>query len=248
MNSETLIYSTGGLCNRIQGILSHRAVHGPLRVYWPLNNPVAYGRWEDAFNPLDGVSFVYLEKGQDAPSNAPETFFVHHQAPPDWVLAHGDLKPVPDLRDRILKQCTELDEWDIERDPPSVRIRYNAIHVRRTDFIPHDDGHHGHLEQEDEFVTWGKQWGGRVYIATDNGETQRWMLEAFNGQGRIGTELPGCREQEKGDDKRQGSIQDAVQDLFVCAGAERFKGTRGSSFSETIERMRAASAARGGLG
>jgi len=37
---------------------------------------------------------------------------------------------------------------------------------------------------------------------------------------------------------RYGALSDAVVDLYMCVRAERFKGSKHSSFSETIEVMR----------
>jgi hypothetical protein len=247
----TTIQTTGGLCNRLQALLSFRAALGPLRVIWDLSAPVACGRFDEAFEPLEGVSFVYLDpkKGEMAKGwDIGDAHYVHKAAPADWAKAHAELRPLAPIAAEVLmlrSQVAPTDRHDVEgpdgsRTSSVFRAHYAAIHVRRTDFVPHVDGHNNCLEPEDEFVQWAKKQTSRVYIATDNGETQDFYLQALGDKAVIGKKLPGKREQTKGDDRRQGTIEDAVTDLFVAAGATWFKGTRGSSYSETIERIRAA--------
>ena len=67
----------------------------------------------------------------------------------------------------------------------------------------------------------------KVYIATDNYETQQTFIN-FYGDRLIYKKI------EPSTNLRQTSLQDAVVDMYVCAGAKYFLGSVKSSFSDTI--------------
>ena len=72
----------------------------------------------------------------------------------------------------------------------------------------------------------------RVYLATDNADTQSVFLAHYRGRIRIGRKIS-----HKGA-LRQTSLFDAAVDLLTCAAAEVFKGSYSSSFSDTIAHLR----------
>jgi hypothetical protein len=189
-------------------------------VVWHCDQAVAFGHFLEAFEPIDGLSFV--ESGETV-----RDWAVHVAAPATWIREHRLLRPVPVVAKEIARHRDALG-WP-----------YSAIHVRRTDYVPHEAGHHGRLEPESAFVVWALEQQGDVHVATDNGETQIALLGALKGRGRVLVPLGGGRVQAVGDTRRHGTIADAAADLFVCASASAFLGTRGSSFSETIDRLRA---------
>ncbi len=215
------VRAVGGLCNRLQHVISARAAYGPLLVTWDLQEPALAGaRFSDLFEPLDGVEF--REHG-----TAPESCHVCADAPEGWVMGYRDLKPRLEIVDRIRRLVGDYN--------------YAAIHVRRS------SGHVELLEhlgvpattdvELDLFVH--EHPDHLVYLATDNADTQTaWLNRCrrtfVNRVIRYGTERQGL-----GNHAIHTSVADAVVDLYVCAGAAHFMGTRGSSFTDTIERLRA---------
>ena len=76
----------------------------------------------------------------------------------------------------------------------------------------------------------------RLYLATDNAETQA-AFSARYGHSRVCTYAPIDAAPTA---LRHTNVSDAVIDLYVCASATVFKGTRGSSFSDAIWLLRRA--------
>ena len=218
----------GGLCNRLRAILSYRALHGSVQVVWDANEYVSHAHFLDVFEPLHGVSFV--EGAWDVEDYAPAV-----GAPEGWELGYAELRPVVEIRSRLIYHLPFYG-W---RCRPDAMILYDAVHVRRTDHVPNVESRGDKVEHMSEFVRWALAGQRDVYVATDNLTTQRGLLLLLEGRGQIGTELPDSADvQGLTDHHRNGTLADAVVDLYVCAGATRFKGTRGSSFTDTIEILR----------
>lgn len=214
------LHAVGGLCNRLRAILSYRDVYGSLEVVWEPDEYVSRGRWADVFEPLPGLSF------RDDGAWDAEDFAPHKDAPNGWQGAYGELYPVHAVRTRIRG-------FTGEDMPP-----YIACHVRRTDHVPDVGTHGGNMTRLSEFLDWAQGWDGPIYVATDNGETQIKLRNAWPDRFLCGAALDGAEEQALTNHARNGVLADAVVDLFVCARARRFKGSRASSFSETIEILR----------
>lgn len=200
-----------------------RALHGgSLKVVWDANEYVSGAQWRDVFLPLPGVEFSDRGPWDVEAWSQPEG------APVNWE--HGlvtDLRPVPALAQRIAGIGTMGD--------------LAAIHVRRTDHIPNCAVTGEHVEPWEDFVVWAEMCRKTVYVSTDNRETQTLLLERlrFYGLNAISpAELVGTDAQGLTDHHRNGSLADAVVDLYVCSAAAMFKGTRGSSFTDTIETIR----------
>jgi hypothetical protein len=215
------LHAIGGLCNRLQAMLSRRAAHGPISVFWEKSDTVSHAHFLDVFEPIEGIQFV--NDGWDA-----EAWDVAREAPRGWERAYQELAPLTGLEKRITRVQSELGD-------------YLAIHVRRTDHVPNTTSRGERVEALDEYVEWSRQYAGLpIYVATDNGETQQSLQAMLAKAGRVtivGACLDGNEWQANGNQHRNGSLADAVADLFVCAGATHFKGTRFSSFSDTIERL-----------
>jgi hypothetical protein len=209
----------GGLANRLQSMLSHWATHHELVVHWRPDSQICFAKWEDVFEPIPNIQFVY-EWPEDATtmvrSNHPDP-----NAPADWLNAY---------------RLVMLKEAHLARMLATVTKRpYAAIHVRRTDFIPLARAT-GCYESEDKFLTWCKNaiiGDGPVFVATDNGTTQKQFIAAIREMGREAIVSSEIAEHSAQDlhDHRNTSLADAAIDLFVCARADQFLGTDGSSFS-----------------
>ena len=214
------VRAVGGLCNRLQHVISARAAYGPLLVTWDLQEPALAGaRFSDLFEPLDGVEF--REHG-----TAPESCHVCADAPEGWERGYLELKPRLDIVERIGAIAGEYN--------------YVAVHIRRS------SGHAELLERlavtattDEDFLRWLGQYPDHVvYLATDNAKTQAAWLGRL-GRAIVNREiLTGTERQGLGNHAIHTSVADAVVDLYVCAGATHFMGTRGSSFTDTINRLR----------
>lgn len=222
-----ILHAVGGLCNRLRAIFGWRALHGgQLKVVWDADEYVSRARWADVFEPLLRVEFV------EGPPWDVEAWAQPEVAPVNWD--HGfvtDLRPVPAIAQRIAGIGTMGD--------------LAAIHVRRTDHLPNAGLCGVHVEGLEDFVLWAENacllTRKTCYVATDNRETQAFLMQrlGFYGVNAISpAELVGTDAQRLTDHHRNGSLADAVVDLYVCASAMVFKGTRGSSFTDTIETMR----------
>jgi hypothetical protein len=225
------IVPIGGLGNRIRAILSYRSVHGEIEVLWARSPAVCGGRWDDAFEPLRGVTFTDIGTGHahDYVGDATVTYEqVKSDAREGWTRGYAELEPRPHVHARESVLCSMLGG------------AYGAIHARRGDHVEHSKlfGHH---TTNEELLS--VEMPGPLYLATDCPETQQWFR---NRSSRIlvnrdaGHTGPGY-------EQRQGSLTDAAVDLFVCAGAAMFKGSWMSSFSETIELIRCGGEPEGGF-
>ena len=217
-----ILHALGGLANRLQAVMSRRH-RGPMQVIWDLHEPALAGvSFGDLFEPLDGVTFVSAGVGADDTS-----FSVAPDAPEGWERGYLDLKP----RLAIVR-CIEAAR--------GLVTPYAAIHVRRSSgFLENVEAMGGTTEDTDFYDFLGESPVREmpVYVATDNARTQAHYL-AF--------ERTFCHRKIESGEERQGlgnhaihtSVADAVVDLYVCAGATHFMGSRHSSFTDTINRLR----------
>jgi hypothetical protein len=216
------LHAVGGLCNRLQAILSHREARGAIEVMWDRNEYVS-GAWPlDVFEQIPGVTFHDNAGTWDV-----EDHGIAHDAHAGWRSAYRDLRPVPAVQARIDKLVADLSPFD-------------AIHVRRTDMMPLARRLGIDLTDDDLFLEWVYARKPRlpIYLATDNGETQRRYLSWLSGGVHIGATFEGGERQGEADHHRNGTLADAVVDLFVCARAREFLGSGFGSFSATIEILR----------
>lgn len=220
------LHAVGGLCNRLRAILSYRALHGEITVVWDVNEYVSDARWDDVFGPIPGVTFEYhkgwTEAGWDVEDYAPAK-----GAPDGWERDYRYVRPVPSVRQSIAGM--------LELGP------FAAMHVRRTDYVPNMALLGEHVEPLEDFVLWAEKMGRPVFLATDNAETRRLLGERLRFVGvkwLSHAALAGADVQALEDHSRSGSLSDAAVDLYVCVAASHFKGSRGSSFTDTIEILR----------
>jgi hypothetical protein len=210
----------GGLCNRLQAILSYRAREREIVCVWHPDEYVSFARWQDAFEPLEGVTFV-----DDGPCHKEDWSIADGRigAWYGWMHGYLEVRPSKAVRERLAMLPT---------------AGYVAMHVRRTDHVPNMLSLGIRPESLGDFRAWAAQWPSRgVYLATDNRDTQDSMMSEpryFSGTSfNASPEL-----QDIGDHHRNGSLEDAAVDLFMCVQAERFMGSDGSSFTGTIQIMR----------
>jgi hypothetical protein len=209
-----ILEAQGGLCNRLRTILS-RAEKG-LVVYWEPNWEVACGRWDDVLEPLEGIQIVYSRPDHvDMATCEPAMWR-------GWQHRLLELRPVRAIEEQIIGWRARLGG------------EYAAMHIRRTDgsWIAREENTY---QEDAEFHDFARSFRNKqhVFLATDNGETQRKFHECISNVNLSGLETCG-----RGDHTRHSSLEDTVVDFFVCARAQWFKGTRSSSFSTMVEQMR----------
>ncbi len=215
----------GGLCNRLQALMSYRAVHGRIQVQYAVDCQIGYGRFEDVFEPLSGVTFEYLEETRDRPTyedNLPKGTLYANQPCPEadnsWWDAYRDLVLLPEHAAR-------------------VKAYPSAVHIRRTDFtkLAKDVGVY---VNDESFLRQIRQMDGPVYLATDNMETQATYIKAINDMGKGWEVLDWVPDHDNRHDNRATGLAHAAIDMYTCSMATSFVGTPGSSFSATIEVLR----------
>jgi len=202
-----ILHAVGGLCNRLRAMLGHLRAHGPIEVRWDTDDPaISFAHFLDVFDPIPGITFT-----------SSPTWDVEAWAPPqgarcDWSL----LKP----RSHVLARVADL------RMP-----NYAAMHIRRTDHRVHAEAA-GVYTSDEEFRAWAASFE-RIYLATDNGETQKLFPHAV-----VNRVFSNPAHQAERDRAKAGTLADAVVDLYMCIHAAHFKGSGYSTFTETIEEMR----------
>lgn len=97
-----------------------------------------------------------------------------------------------------------------------------AVHIRGTDFgQPNYEPFERFIEEQE----------GPVFLATDDAVTQLHFITKYPGRIKV-------TETIRGEGLRQTPLRVAAIDLFTCVRAERFLGTKKSSFTDIIELLR----------
>ena len=216
-----LIKAFGGLCNRLRVILSYLASNtSGVKFIWEVNSEVSYGHFRECFEPIEGVEFV--EKPTEPIDIT--TFDVCGNAPRDWHHQFSKLTPKPHIEKRVRELQARL------------KTPYAALHIRRTDHVELAK-QFGRYTSDKEFLDFIRSIKNslKIYLATDNASTQI----AFRNE--CGESVVYAEDILQSSRVRQTSLEVAVIDLFVCAGSTVFKGSGFSSFSESVEWLRACS-------
>lgn len=213
-----IVHAYGGLCNRLRVVLSYRAA-GVSEFRWDADGEIAGAHFGDVFRPLRGVSFV--TGGADLRTCDPCP-----SAPDGWQAAYRELTLIP---------CHLAAFQRLAATRP-----FGAMHVRRGDHVDYAKSL-GTFTPDDEFVTWLQSAPERVYLATDTAKSQRaaeaWIMSA-NRTPIVHSDIASHPEEDVGG-RRNTDLHIAALDLFACASADSFKGTRESSFSDTVRMLRA---------
>jgi hypothetical protein len=210
----------GGTFNRIQAILSYRATHGPLTAVWEPDVP----HFLDTFEPLEGVTFALTRMPGDVVD-----YGIPADAPADWRKAYAELRPIASIQERVDTFRRTLGD-------------YLAIHVRRTDMTPLARKIGAPHPSDEDYLEWIRTMWKRaqvpVWVACDNGETQRKYEEWLGPWFRSGCVLGGYETHTESDHTIHGNIVDAVVDFFMCVYATECMVQGFGTFSGTIAIMR----------
>jgi hypothetical protein len=209
------VHAKSGLCNKVRVILSYlykaNKEGKKLRVIWLVDDECPE-KYSNLFADIDNMDVISTKNIYD--------YSTWDQDNIDYISNnyHQLLKPLPCIQ-KTIDYCKE-----------KLENNYIACHIRRTDAMTHS----AHKPKTDEeYMNFIDQYNSniKIYIATDNKETQDIFIKKYNNRIIIKKIKPS----EK---LRQTSVQDAVVDIYMCAGATYFMGSYGSSFTDLINNLR----------
>lgn len=213
---------TGGLCNFLRVVFSYylqaKYQKRKLIVIWE-ESSACNGYFLNYFKKVKGIKFV---------KNNYNKYIIHYNG----CFAHPKLKKYG--KNNMYKGLFLKDELqEIINKNKQILGKYVAVHIRRTDHIQLAKKNGVYMDEK-VFINFIKQFPDmNVYVATDNRETQQKFLDLFGDKIKVYTEIT-----KKKKKLRQTSMREAIIDIFMCAGANKFLGTKYSSFSDTIKRIR----------
>jgi hypothetical protein len=217
-----VIKPRGGLCNKLRFLLSYynyaKNLNKDLIAIWE-KDQYCPGYFLDYFKPIDGITFK---------QNNNEKLKIDFMGW-DWLQEHTkenrreyckSLVLIPEIQNAVSEYINAMEN------------NYIAIHVRRTDLDVKVKQNNNYTDDEIFFNFIETHPDKKVFLATDNKETQQLFTS------RYGDRLFFCKEIKDSDDLRKTSIVDAIIDLYICKEATEFNGTKGSSFSGFIDYLR----------
>jgi len=209
------VYAQSGLSNKLRVMLSYlyRANREgkKLKVIWTIDDecPEVYNK---LFEPIQNLEVISIKTAYD--------YYTWDQDNHEYIdnNYYKLLKPLPNIQNTINLYKNQLSN------------NYIACHIRRTDAL----SHHVHkIKSDKEYMTFIDNLDPtmKIYIATDNKNTQDIFYNKYNDRIIMKKIIPS-------DNLRQTSVQDAVVDIYICAGAKYFMGSIGSSFTDIINYLK----------
>jgi hypothetical protein len=232
MSEPLVLHVNAGLCNRLRALLSYRRACAKsgvrLHVVWTPREECP-GTFQECFEPLPGIHIE--SEGTPGGAGSRDAHDFHPSIKGNW---HEEQRCFADLRVR-----PEI-EADVERIVRTCGPQFIAMHIRRTDHYALALGIH---TTDEDFYRYADRYPNhRIYLATDNASTQLAFRERY-GERVVVAELSDAslcaHEPEPVKNLRLTTLRVAVVDLFTCARASSFKGSRHSSFSDAIVALRA---------
>ena len=202
-----------GLCNKLRVVLSYlykaNQEGKKLRVIWTV-----YGYCPDKFTNLfeniKNIEIIYNKN-----SNIEYDYITCNALKNNYVKDeyYKLLKTLPNIQSAI------------DETKKLLGNTYIACHIRRTD-------RKKEAIDDKEYIKFINSYSSdlKIYIATDCRDTQQTFIDLY-------PDRLVYKKIEDNNNWRQTSLQDAVKDIYVCAGATYFMRSVGS-FSQTIEHIR----------
>lgn len=212
------VFAEFGLNNKLQVILSYlykaNQENKKLRVIWITDNTCP-DIFENLFNPIPNVEFIYINDNREY----------------DYKQSHSENNSYS--TEGYYKLLQPIDSIQNEIDQKKILLgnKYIACHLRRTDGWNHKF-YVKDRKIDEEYMEFIDQYPNelKIYIATDCRNTQQKFIDIY-GDRLIYKKII------DNNNLRQTSLQDAVVDMYVCAGATYFMRSPGT-FSKTIEELR----------
>lgn len=212
------VHAIGGLSNKIRVMLSYlyraNKEGKKLKVIWLVDNECPEN-YENLFENIDNLEVISSSNNYDY-----NTFDADNE---EYISNkyHKLLKPIPQIQNSIDSYKKELND------------SYIACHIRRTDILIFKGEPWFKPKTDEEYMNFIDNCDPtmKIYIATDNRYTQDVFIKKYDNRIIIKKIIPS-------NNLRQTSVQDAVVDIYICAGAKYFMGTIGSSFTDLINNIR----------
>ena len=212
----TVCSFNSGLNNKLEPLLSYlyraNKENKKLKFVW-INDNDCPVNFEDVFKSIDNVEII--NKNQSC----------------DFISWKGENNNYLKENYYSLLQPIDLIQKDIDETKQLLNSNYIACHLRRT-----DGWNHRYYKKarhtDEEYMNFINQYpiDLKIYIATDCRLTQQKFIDAY-GDRLIYKKI------EISENLRQTSIQDAVKDMYVCAGSKYFMRSPGT-FSDGIIRLK----------
>ena len=227
------VVAMNGLSNKLQVLLSYLARANKegkkLRIIWHLSEACPE-KFDNLFEPMPNLEVVYSDEiiPIDVTIENPEETYMYN---PDYInfLNFRDGHLIGDSY--LLLKPIPLVQNDIDITKIKLGKEYIACHIRRTDALTHPMYKDNKISDSD-YMNFIDQYSKdlKIYIATDCRDTQKKFIDIY-GDRMVYKKI------EDNNNLRQTSVQDAVKDMYVCAGATYFKSSVGT-FSDTIMKLR----------
>jgi len=205
-----------GICNRLRAMFSYlryaRSINQDLLVTWNVTLE-CNGKFIDYFYVPNNVTIV--------PRYFGKIDYITNEPHPDTknLYYYDDLRLLPHMEEKI----------DTIK---SLLGKYIAVHIRRTDHILLAKQQQLNLEDQAYIDFINKYLDYNVYVATDNIDTQNYFNSLYGNRIKV---IPSINNSSN---LRKTTLEQAIIDLYVCAGSEKFMGASYSSFTDTILMLR----------
>jgi hypothetical protein len=241
-----VVKPSGGLCNKLRVTFSYwmhcKKLRIPLTVIWVVS-AACPGFFLDYFKPLPGVAFVRRQMPYHVQDDIVLGNHWHQEFDPHVTFIYQGLALLPHMEAMLHARIAELGE------------RYVAVHIRRTDHVALAMSRNAFTSDAEfvDFLESPANSGMNIYLATDNGETQRIYMKMFprricglvpieeaeaEAEAGAGAGANSAAAAAVAAPLRLTTLEESVLDLFMCVHATNFKGSGYSSFSGTIMQMR----------
>lgn len=220
---KIVIYPTGGLCNKLRATLSYilasKKLNKQLIVIWDITE-FCPGYFLDYFEPIENIIFL-KDNSQNLKLDYNDCRW-HPDFCPYNVDIFKELKLLPTIMNEVNDQIILLEN------------NFVAIHVRRTDHVELAKNNNCYTSDEDFFNFIDKSQINNIYIATDNKDTFDLFYNKYSNRIKI------LYTSDFNNNKlRETSLKSAIIDLYTCVYSKKFKGSGYSSFSSTIDFIKA---------
>lgn len=206
------ILPIGGLCNRFRVILSFLQSNKEINVYWEELDDICNEHFLKVFKPHPRINFL---------STKPlEYNYLGFHGNVNNPMLYLDIIPQDYVKDKINFYLNKLG------------TKFNTCHIRRTDHIPIQKSTNSFIPDEIYF-NFIKKSPFKVYLATDNIDTQKTYKEKFGDKIILNEEIS-----ENGL-QRKSTLDNAYIDLVICSLGKMFLGSsKWSTFTNTIDIFR----------